>query len=81
MITKFLLIAVVAIGASTLSASAQQKRAAKTSSARAYYGNTPSKPNGASYRAKQKKVKKVKTARSQSAKRAMAQSRNRKKFS
>lgn len=76
MISKVLLIVVIALCATTINASAQKKRADKTSSAKAYYGHAPSKP---SY--KQKHVKKVKTARSQSLKRATTQARNRRKYS
>ena len=76
MVLRVLLILVIAIGANTINASAQKKRADKTSSAKAYYGQAPSRPNY-----KQKKTKKVKSARSQSAKRARADVRNRKKYS
>jgi hypothetical protein len=76
MISKVLLILVIAIGANTIGASAQRKRPNKTSSAKAYYGQAPSKPHF-----KQKKTTKVKTARSQSSKRVRADVRNRKKYS
>jgi hypothetical protein len=75
MLCKVLLITAIALSASTISASAQ-KRADKTSSAKAYYGASAARPHY-----KQKKTKKVKVARSQSAKRAKADGRNRRKYS
>jgi hypothetical protein len=75
-ITKVLLLALVVMAFSTSHVFAQKKRADKTSSAKAYYGQSPSKP---SY--KSKKTKANKTFRSQSQKRTRAEARNRKKYS
>ncbi|HEY0742764.1 MAG TPA: hypothetical protein VGD40_14945 [Chryseosolibacter sp.] len=77
---KILLIAMIFIAGTTTDASAQRKRADKTSSAKAYYGQTPAKPQSIN-RSKQRKATKVKSARSQSAKRIKAQAWNRKKYS
>jgi hypothetical protein len=75
-ISKILLIALICVAASANQAFAQKKRAGKTSSAKAYYGQTPSKPNY-----KPKKNKMSKSARSQSMKRARTDARNKKKYS
>ena len=76
MVCRILFLLFIALGASSMNAHAQTKRAEKTSSAKAYYGQRPAKPHY-----KQKKSKQVKTVRSQSAKRARADVRNRKKYS
>jgi len=76
MVCRILFIVLIALGASSINAHAQKKRAEKTSSAKAYYGQRPAKPHY-----KQKKSKHVKTLRSQSAKRSRADARNRKKYS
>lgn len=75
-ITKILFIGAICLAVSTSQAIAQKKRADKTSSAKAYYGQTPSKPNY-----KPKKTKMTKTYRSHSMKKTRAEARNRKKYS
>jgi hypothetical protein len=75
-ITKILFVAAICVAASVNNAFAQKKRADKTSSAKAYYGQAPSKPNY-----KPKKSKTSKSYRSQSMKRTRAEARNRKKYS
>lgn len=75
-ITKILFVGAICLAASVNQAVAQKKRAEKTSSAKAYYGQTPSKPNY-----KPKKTKMTKSYRSQSMKRTRAEARNRKRYS
>ncbi|HEY0651475.1 MAG TPA: hypothetical protein VGD65_00045 [Chryseosolibacter sp.] len=75
-VIKILFLAAICIAASATQALAQKKRADKTSSAKAYYGQTPAKPK---YKAKKNKMSK--TFRSQSMKRTRAEARNRKKYS
>lgn len=75
------LLAMICVVASTIDVSAQRKRADKTSSAKAYYGQTPGKSHSQKYRNKKSKNTKLKSARSQSAKRMKAQAWNRKKYS
>jgi hypothetical protein len=77
MVLRILVITVFCLVTASFSAQAQQKkRADKTSSAKAYYGKTPSRQHY-----KQKKTKTAKVFRSQSSKRAKADARNRKKYS
>jgi hypothetical protein len=72
---KIFLFVLICVLSSTVNVFAQQKRAQKTSSAKAYYGQTPSKP---SY--KSKNTKTTKAYRSQSSKRARTGIHNRKKY-
>jgi hypothetical protein len=76
-VLRILSIAMFCLVALSFDAQAQQKkRAEKTSSAKAYYGQTPSRKQY-----KHKNPKTVKAFRSQSSKRARAEARNRKKYS
>jgi hypothetical protein len=72
---KLVLFVTICLLASTANVFAQQKRAEKTSSAKAYYGQKPSKPNY-----KPKSMKATKTYRSQSSKRTRTGVHNRKKY-